>query len=165
MCFLCSADCKYKFEKWGECDTASGIKSRSGTLVKALYDAECQPVMMATKPCSTKNKAKSKGKHFFFITIVQWVILAVWIMVEALYANIVSSCLGEISRPSVGVWVGCWIEHKPEELEWRGNRSTDLELILFQICCWKNICSFQAWHNMQKLWLTFVCELMFYNMQ
>ncbi|MCI4393249.1 hypothetical protein PGIGA_G00155280 [Pangasianodon gigas] len=56
------ADCKYKFGNWGECDTATGLKSRSGTLVKALYDAECQPVIMASKPCPTKNKAKPKGK-------------------------------------------------------------------------------------------------------
>lgn len=60
--FLSSADCKYKFEIWGECDAASGMKSRTGTLQKALYHAECQPVITVQKPCSTKNKAKSKGK-------------------------------------------------------------------------------------------------------
>ncbi|TTJ23324.1 Midkine-B [Bagarius yarrelli] len=56
------ADCKYKFGMWSDCDAATGMKSRSGTLVKALFDAECHPVIMANKPCSTKNKAKSKGK-------------------------------------------------------------------------------------------------------
>ncbi|KAK3509998.1 hypothetical protein QTP70_024338 [Hemibagrus guttatus] len=56
------ADCKYKFGIWGECDTVSGMKSRSGTLQKALYHAECQPVITVNKPCSTKNKSKSKGK-------------------------------------------------------------------------------------------------------
>ncbi|XP_047675603.1 midkine a isoform X1 [Tachysurus fulvidraco] len=56
------ADCKYKFEIWGECDAALGMKSRTGTLQKALYHAECQPVITVQKPCSTKNKAKSKGK-------------------------------------------------------------------------------------------------------
>lgn len=63
MCvfFLCSADCKYKFGIWSECDSVSGLKSRAGNLVKALFNAECQPVIMVSKPCSSKNNSKSKG--------------------------------------------------------------------------------------------------------
>ncbi|XP_066509123.1 midkine-B-like [Hoplias malabaricus] len=56
------ADCKYKFANWGECDTAAGIKSRSGMLQKSLFDVECQPTVIVSKPCGTKSKAKSKGK-------------------------------------------------------------------------------------------------------
>ncbi|XP_006642729.1 midkine a [Lepisosteus oculatus] len=56
------ADCKYKFGNWGECDTATGVKNRSGTLKKALYNAECQQNIKVTKPCPTKTKSKAKGK-------------------------------------------------------------------------------------------------------
>lgn len=56
------ADCKYKFGSWGECDTATGSKNRSGTLKKALYDAECQPTIKVSKPCPAKTKTKAKGK-------------------------------------------------------------------------------------------------------
>ncbi|KAI4873740.1 hypothetical protein NFI96_029335 [Prochilodus magdalenae] len=52
------ADCKYKFSNWGECDAASRSKSRSGTLVKALFDVECQPTVTVSKPCATKSKSK-----------------------------------------------------------------------------------------------------------
>uniref|UniRef100_A0A674BDH8 Midkine n=1 Tax=Salmo trutta TaxID=8032 RepID=A0A674BDH8_SALTR len=31
------ADCKYRFTNWGECDTTTGTKSRSGTLKKDLF--------------------------------------------------------------------------------------------------------------------------------
>ncbi|KAJ8247706.1 hypothetical protein GJAV_G00249370 [Gymnothorax javanicus] len=55
------ADCKYKFGNWGECDTTTGMKNRSGTLKKALYNAECQRTIKVSKPCS-KAKTKSKGK-------------------------------------------------------------------------------------------------------
>ncbi|XP_075693135.1 midkine [Rhinoderma darwinii] len=54
------ADCKYKFENWGECNVETGVKSRSGTLKKALYDAECEQTVQATKPCSIKTKTKGK---------------------------------------------------------------------------------------------------------
>ncbi|KAG9260987.1 midkine-B [Astyanax mexicanus] len=55
------ADCKYKFSNWGECDVATGSKSRTGTLQKALYDVDCQPSITVSKPCS-KSKPKTKGK-------------------------------------------------------------------------------------------------------
>ncbi|CAI9564451.1 unnamed protein product, partial [Staurois parvus] len=54
------ADCKYKFNSWGDCNTETGAKSRTGTLKKALYNAECQQNVEATKPCSAKTKSKSK---------------------------------------------------------------------------------------------------------
>ncbi|XP_028812069.1 midkine a [Denticeps clupeoides] len=56
------ADCKYKFENWGECDTESGLKTRIGTLKKALFDVECQTSIRVTKPCGVKPKTNSKGK-------------------------------------------------------------------------------------------------------
>ncbi|XP_073397780.1 midkine [Dendrobates tinctorius] len=54
------ADCKYKFENWGECNVETGVKSRSGALKKALFDAECKQAVQATKPCAIKTKTKGK---------------------------------------------------------------------------------------------------------
>ncbi|KPP77162.1 Pleiotrophic factor-alpha-2 precursor-like [Scleropages formosus] len=55
-------DCKYKFGNWGECDTATGTMNRSGTLKKALYNAECQTTVKVSKPCAPKIKSKTKAK-------------------------------------------------------------------------------------------------------
>ncbi|XP_075999936.1 midkine-A-like [Genypterus blacodes] len=55
------ADCKYRFGSWGECDPTSGSKTRTGTLKKALYNAECQQTISVSKPCAGKTKTKSKG--------------------------------------------------------------------------------------------------------
>uniref|UniRef100_A0A8C5QKQ3 Midkine n=1 Tax=Leptobrachium leishanense TaxID=445787 RepID=A0A8C5QKQ3_9ANUR len=57
------ADCKYKFENWGDCNTDTGVKIRTGALKKALYNAECQETVEATKPCAPKTKSKSKGER------------------------------------------------------------------------------------------------------
>uniref|UniRef100_A0A8C8JEE5 Midkine n=1 Tax=Oncorhynchus tshawytscha TaxID=74940 RepID=A0A8C8JEE5_ONCTS len=49
------ADCKYRFTNWGECDTNTGTKSRSGTLKKDLFKLEL--------PCSSRPKGKGgKGR-------------------------------------------------------------------------------------------------------
>ncbi|XP_071772855.1 midkine a [Centroberyx gerrardi] len=56
------ADCKYRFGSWGECDPSSGSRARTGTLKKALYNAECQQTISVSKPCSGKTKTKTKGK-------------------------------------------------------------------------------------------------------
>ncbi|KAJ8402907.1 hypothetical protein AAFF_G00362210 [Aldrovandia affinis] len=60
------ADCMYNFGHWGECDSATGIKSRSGTLKKVRYHSECQPTMRVSKPCPPKTQTpkppKPKGK-------------------------------------------------------------------------------------------------------
>ncbi|XP_030629891.1 midkine b [Chanos chanos] len=58
------ADCKYKFGRWAECDTTTGTRSRSGTLKKALFNADCQTTIKVSKPCTPKLKVKSgkKGK-------------------------------------------------------------------------------------------------------
>ncbi|XP_055505696.1 midkine a isoform X3 [Leucoraja erinacea] len=55
------SDCKYKFGNWGECDTETGLKTRNGTLKKALFNAECEQSVKVTKSCD-KSKTKSKGK-------------------------------------------------------------------------------------------------------
>ncbi|XP_059183549.1 midkine-A-like [Centropristis striata] len=59
------ADCKYRFGSWGECDPSTGLRSRSGTLKKALYDG-CQQTLSITKPCTVKTKTqrprRPKGK-------------------------------------------------------------------------------------------------------
>ncbi|XP_076846994.1 midkine b [Brachyhypopomus gauderio] len=54
------ADCKYKFSRWSDCDTATGTRNRSGTLKKVLYDAECQTTIKVSKPCTPKTP-KAKG--------------------------------------------------------------------------------------------------------
>ncbi|KAG1971774.1 midkine [Pimephales promelas] len=56
------ADCKYKFGNWGECDSATSLKSRTGTLQKALFNVDCQQTISVSKPCATKVKNKPKGK-------------------------------------------------------------------------------------------------------
>lgn len=57
-----AADCKYKFESWGGCSAQTGVKTRSGVLKKALYNAQCEEIVYVTKPCSSKIKSKSKGQ-------------------------------------------------------------------------------------------------------
>ncbi|KAG7523536.1 midkine [Solea senegalensis] len=57
------SDCKYKFSRWGECDSVTNTKSRSGTLKKALYNAECQPTVTVSKPCSHKPKRPKGGRR------------------------------------------------------------------------------------------------------
>uniref|UniRef100_A0A667ZPB1 Midkine n=1 Tax=Myripristis murdjan TaxID=586833 RepID=A0A667ZPB1_9TELE len=54
------SDCKYKFGHWGECDAATNTKSRSGTLKRAMFNAECQTTVKVSKPCSPKVK-KTRG--------------------------------------------------------------------------------------------------------
>lgn len=54
-------DCKYKFGPWGSCDATTNTKSRSGTLKRALFNAECQSTVKVSKPCSAKVK-KSRGE-------------------------------------------------------------------------------------------------------
>lgn len=56
-----TGDCKYKFGNWGECDTETGLKTRNGTLKKALFNAECEQSVKVTKSCD-KSKTKSKGQ-------------------------------------------------------------------------------------------------------
>ncbi|KFP05957.1 midkine isoform X2 [Calypte anna] len=56
------ADCKYKFESWGGCSSQTGMKTRSGILKKALYNAQCEQIVYMTKPCTSKIKSKSKAK-------------------------------------------------------------------------------------------------------
>ncbi|KAG7233038.1 hypothetical protein INR49_007554 [Caranx melampygus] len=55
------SDCKYKFGPWGNCDAATNTKSRSGTLKKALFNAQCQNSVRVSKPCSPRTK-KTRGE-------------------------------------------------------------------------------------------------------
>lgn len=57
-----AADCKYKFESWGGCSAQTGVKTRSGILKKALYNAQCEEIVYVSKPCASKMKSKSKGE-------------------------------------------------------------------------------------------------------
>uniref|UniRef100_A0A8D3E4E6 Midkine n=1 Tax=Scophthalmus maximus TaxID=52904 RepID=A0A8D3E4E6_SCOMX len=56
------ADCKYRFGSWGECDPSSGSRTRTGTLKKALYNAECQQTISVSKPCPGKPREKTKSR-------------------------------------------------------------------------------------------------------
>ncbi|KAM6936766.1 midkine b [Xenentodon cancila] len=55
------SDCKYKFGPWSSCDAATNTKTRSGTLKRALFNAECQTTVKVSKPCSPKVK-KTRGE-------------------------------------------------------------------------------------------------------
>ncbi|KAM4573313.1 midkine b isoform 2-T2 [Odontesthes bonariensis] len=58
------SDCKYKFGPWSPCDTATNTKARSGTLKRALFNAECQTTVKVSKPCSHKvKKTRSKSRR------------------------------------------------------------------------------------------------------
>ncbi|XP_044048194.1 midkine b isoform X2 [Siniperca chuatsi] len=54
------SDCKYKFSSWGPCDADTNTKSRSGTLKRVLFNAECQATVKVSKPCAPKVK-KTRG--------------------------------------------------------------------------------------------------------
>uniref|UniRef100_A0A8C2GM32 Pleiotrophin n=1 Tax=Cyprinus carpio TaxID=7962 RepID=A0A8C2GM32_CYPCA len=58
-----SSECKYDFEAWGECDSTTGMKTRTGVLKRALMDASCLNTVSATKPCG-KPKPKIQDKKF-----------------------------------------------------------------------------------------------------
>ncbi|XP_019115883.2 midkine-A [Larimichthys crocea] len=59
---LFGVDCKYRFPSWGECDPNSSLRTRTGTLKRALYNADCQQTISVFKPCHGKNKTKPKGR-------------------------------------------------------------------------------------------------------
>ncbi|XP_042261057.1 midkine a [Thunnus maccoyii] len=56
------ADCKYRFGNWGECDPTSSLRTRTGTLKRVLFHAECQQTISVSKPCLGKTKTKNKGR-------------------------------------------------------------------------------------------------------
>lgn len=64
--YFALADCKYKFGRWSECEMSTGTRSRSGTLKKAMFNADCQSNIKVSKPCSPKTPkpkgAEKKGK-------------------------------------------------------------------------------------------------------
>lgn len=53
-------DCKYLFGEWSSCDTVTNTKTRSGTLKKARFNADCQATVKVSKPCYHKAK-KTRG--------------------------------------------------------------------------------------------------------
>uniref|UniRef100_A0A3Q1CM57 Midkine n=1 Tax=Amphiprion ocellaris TaxID=80972 RepID=A0A3Q1CM57_AMPOC len=65
------ADCKYRFGSWGECDPTSGSRTRTGTLKRALYNAECQQTILVSKPCPGTPKTKTTGEMLFKGEITQ----------------------------------------------------------------------------------------------
>uniref|UniRef100_A0A2I3G4D6 Pleiotrophin n=1 Tax=Nomascus leucogenys TaxID=61853 RepID=A0A2I3G4D6_NOMLE len=59
------AECKYQFQAWGECDLNTALKTRTGSLKRALHNAECQKTVTISKPCGKLTKPKPQGKSFF----------------------------------------------------------------------------------------------------
>uniref|UniRef100_A0A672QXD8 Pleiotrophin n=1 Tax=Sinocyclocheilus grahami TaxID=75366 RepID=A0A672QXD8_SINGR len=57
-------ECKYDFQVWGECDSTTGMKTRTGMLKRALMDANCPNTVSATKPCG-KPKPKIQGTRIY----------------------------------------------------------------------------------------------------
>ncbi|XP_030587451.1 midkine b isoform X3 [Archocentrus centrarchus] len=55
------SDCKYKFGPWGACDATTNTKTRSGTLKRALFNANCQSTVKVSKPCPPKGPKKTRG--------------------------------------------------------------------------------------------------------
>ncbi|CAN0430876.1 unnamed protein product [Lampetra planeri] len=56
------ADCKYRWQNWGECDATTKMKTRQGALKKAIFNAECQQEVTVSKPCGKRGKSKAKGE-------------------------------------------------------------------------------------------------------
>ncbi|OWK06752.1 PTN, partial [Cervus elaphus hippelaphus] len=52
------AECKYQFQAWGECDLNTALKTRTGSLKRALHNADCQKTVTISKPCGKLTKSK-----------------------------------------------------------------------------------------------------------
>ncbi|XP_012877004.1 PREDICTED: pleiotrophin [Dipodomys ordii] len=57
-----SAECKYQFQAWGECDLNTALKTRTGNLKRALHNADCQKTVTISKPCGKLTKPKPQGR-------------------------------------------------------------------------------------------------------
>ncbi|EFB15725.1 hypothetical protein PANDA_002130 [Ailuropoda melanoleuca] len=57
------AECKYQFQAWGECDLNTALKTRTGSLKRALHNADCQKTVTISKPCGKLTKPKPQGKN------------------------------------------------------------------------------------------------------
>uniref|UniRef100_A0A4W6EUE8 Midkine n=1 Tax=Lates calcarifer TaxID=8187 RepID=A0A4W6EUE8_LATCA len=64
----CKIPCNWKKDisktlgRGGSCDAVTNTKNRSGTLKRALFNAECQTTVKVSKPCSPKAK-KTRAKE------------------------------------------------------------------------------------------------------
>ncbi|EAW83871.1 pleiotrophin (heparin binding growth factor 8, neurite growth-promoting factor 1), isoform CRA_c [Homo sapiens] len=56
------AECKYQFQAWGECDLNTALKTRTGSLKRALHNAECQKTVTISKPCGKLTKPKPQAE-------------------------------------------------------------------------------------------------------
>lgn len=57
------AECKYQFQAWGECDLNTALKTRTGSLKRALHNADCQKTVTISKPCGKLTKPKPQGSY------------------------------------------------------------------------------------------------------
>uniref|UniRef100_A0A3Q2H233 Pleiotrophin n=1 Tax=Equus caballus TaxID=9796 RepID=A0A3Q2H233_HORSE len=58
------AECKYQFQAWGECDLNTALKTRTGSLKRALHNADCQKTVTVSKPCGKLTKPKPQATNF-----------------------------------------------------------------------------------------------------
>ena len=56
------AECKYQFQAWGDCDLNTALKTRTGSLKRALHNADCQKTVTISKPCGKLTKSKPQGR-------------------------------------------------------------------------------------------------------
>uniref|UniRef100_I3NAT1 Pleiotrophin n=1 Tax=Ictidomys tridecemlineatus TaxID=43179 RepID=I3NAT1_ICTTR len=56
------AECKYQFQAWGECDLNTALKTRTGSLKRALHNADCQKTVTISKPCGKLTKPKPQAE-------------------------------------------------------------------------------------------------------
>uniref|UniRef100_A0A8C0LWT1 Pleiotrophin n=1 Tax=Canis lupus dingo TaxID=286419 RepID=A0A8C0LWT1_CANLU len=59
---LSLAECKYQFQAWGECDLNTALKTRTGSLKRALHNADCQKTVTISKPCGKLTKPKPQAE-------------------------------------------------------------------------------------------------------
>ena len=66
------AECKYQFQAWGECDLNTALKTRTGSLKRALHNADCQKTVTISKPCGKLTKSKPQGRFCLWTIILIW---------------------------------------------------------------------------------------------
>ncbi|XP_006088447.2 pleiotrophin [Myotis lucifugus] len=62
------AECKYQFQAWGECDLNTALKTRTGSLKRALHNADCQKTVTISKPCGKLTKPKPQVRYGYKLT-------------------------------------------------------------------------------------------------
>ncbi|KAM7375421.1 hypothetical protein PAMA_014496 [Pampus argenteus] len=57
------ADCKYRFGVWENCDPTTNMRTRTGTLKRALFNAaKCQQTITVFKGCRTRTRIRTQTR-------------------------------------------------------------------------------------------------------